>query len=160
MNPFLGGVAELTINLEDVKIGFYVDKEHSGTLSGFKATIIFDANELTNSSIVGTADASTLDTENPKRDAHLQSSEYLDAAKYPTMAFKSQAIVADGDGFVMKGLMTIKDVEREESISFNYADKLFKGTSTISMSYYNIGSYGKKKPEETQVKISFTVPVM
>lgn len=160
MNPFLGGVSELTIKSDDVKIGFYVDKDHSGTVSGFKATILFDVNDLANSSISGTVDASTLDTENPKRDAHLQSADYLDAAKYPTMGFKSTAIVAEGDGFTMKGLMTIKDVEREESISFGYSDNIFKGTSTISMSYYNIGGYAKKKPEETQVKISFAVPVM
>lgn len=160
MNPFLGGVSELTIKSDDVKIGFYVDEKHSGTISGFKATILFDVNDLANSSISGTVDAATLNTENPKRDEHLQSADYLDAKKYPTMGFKSTAIVAEGDGFVMKGLMTIKDVEREESIKFGYSDNLFKGTSTISMSYYNIGGYAKKKPEETQVKISFAVPVM
>jgi len=160
MNPFLGAVSELTINLEGVKIGFYVNKTHSGTMSGFKATIIFDANDLANSSISGTVDAKTINTDNPKRDGHLQSPEYLDVAKYPTMAFKSNSVAVDGEGYVMKGLMTIKDVEREESISFSYADKLFKGTSTISMSYYNIGDYAKKSPEETEVKISFAVPVM
>ena len=160
MNPFMGGVSELTIKSDDVKIGFYVDEKHSGTVSGFKATILFDVNDLTNSSISGTVDASTLDTENPKRDEHLHSADYLDAKKYPTMGFKSTSISAEGDGFVMKGLMTIKDVEREESITFSYADKLFNGKSTISMSYYNIGNYAKKSAEETQVKISFAVPVM
>ena len=76
------------------------------------------------------------------------------------MGFKSTGIAMDSDGFVMKGLMTIKDVEREESITFKYSDNMFKGSSTISMSYYSINDYAKKKPEETQVKISFVIPVL
>ena len=159
-NPFFSEVTELTIKSDEVKIGFYIDEDHSGTLTGFQAAILFDVNDLVNSSISGTIDASTLNTENPKRDAHLQSDDYLDVAKYPTMAFKSTGIAVDEDGFVMKGLMKIKDVEREESITFKYSDNIFKGSSTISMSHYNIHDYAKKKPEESQVKISFAIPVM
>jgi len=160
LNPFLGEVTELKIKSDDVKIGFYVDADHSGSLSGFQATILFDANDLTNSNISGTVDATTLNTDNPKRDAHLQSADYLDTKKFPTMGFKSTTMAVDANGFTMKGFMTIKDVEREELITFSYADNLFKGTSTISMSNYNIGSYAKKKAEDTQVKISFVIPVM
>lgn len=160
LNPFFDGVPELAIKSDEVKIGFYIDEDHSGTLSGFQAALLFDVNDLINSSISGTVDASTLNTDNAKRDAHLQSADYLDVAKYPTMGFKSTGIAMDSDGFVMKGLMTIKDVEREESITFKYSDNMFKGSSTISMSYYNINDYAKKKPEETQVKISFVIPVL
>jgi polyisoprenoid-binding protein YceI len=158
--PFFGAETELKIKSDDVKINFVVDADHSGSIGGFEATIKFDANDLTNSSISGTVDANTLDTDNAKRDAHLKSADYLDVEKYPKMGFKSTAIKADGNGFVMTGLMSIKDVEREETITFAFADHTFTGKSVISLSHYKIGGYAKKKPEESQITISFVVPVM
>lgn len=158
--PVIAGVAELKIKSDDVKIEFVVDADHAGSLGGFEATILFDANDLTNSSIAGTVDATTLDTDNAKRDAHLKSADYLDVEKYPTMGFKSTSISADANGFVMTGLMTIKDVEREEKITFSFADNTFKGSSSMALAHYKVGGYAKKKPEDTMITISFVIPVL
>lgn len=158
--PFFGAETELKIKSEDVKIHFVVDADHEGTMGGFEATINFDVNDLANSSISGTVDANTINTDNAKRDSHLKGADYLDVAKYPKMGFKSTGIKANDNGFVMIGLMSIKDVEREETITFSFADNTFTGKSVISLSYYKIGSYAKKKPEDSKITISFVVPVM
>ena len=81
-------------------------------------------------------------------------------AKYPTMSFKSISIEKDGNSFVMKGMMKIRDIEREEKIVFTYVDKVFKGETTIQAALYKIGNYADKKPEKTNVVISFLLPVM
>jgi polyisoprenoid-binding protein YceI len=157
---FLGNPAELKIKSDAVKIQFVGDKETEGTIGGFQASILFDAANLANSTISGTVDVKTLDTGIPKRDEHLKTADFFDVEKYPTMGFKSTSITAEGDAFIMKGLMTIKDVEREETLKFNYADNTFRASSTIQLSYYNVGGYAKKKPAETEVKISFLIPVV
>jgi polyisoprenoid-binding protein YceI len=157
---FFSGTTELKIKSDAVKIQFVGDKETDGTIGGFQASILFDAADLANSTISGTVDVKTLDTGIPKRDEHLKTADFFDAEKYPTMGFKSTSITAEGDSFIMKGLMTIKDVEREETIKFTYADDTFKAKSTIQLSYYNVGGYAKKKPADTEVKISLLIPVL
>lgn len=157
---FLSPVTELKIQSDAVKIHFVGDKETEGTVSGFQANILFDANDLTNSTISGTVDVKTLDTGIPKRDDHLKSADYFDAEKFPTMGFKSTSIILEGDAFVMKGMMTIKDVEREETIKFTFEDNTFKAKSIIQLSYYKVGGYANRKPADTEVKINFLIPVI
>lgn len=156
----LTGVNEFKIQSDAVKISFVEGKDTKGTIGGFKASIVFDTNDLANSSISGTVDVNTLSTDNPKRDEHLKSADYFEAAKYPVMSFKSTSISSDDlTKFSMKGLMKIKDVEREETITFTFSDNVFSASTTIQLAYYKVGSYAKKKPEQTNVKISFTIPV-
>lgn len=156
---FLTGSPELTVQSDAVKIDFVEGKDTQGSIGGFKATIVFDVNDLANSTISGTVDVNTISTGNPKRDEHLKTADYFDAKKFPTMAFKSTGISQEGDRFTMKGQMTIKEVTREETITFGFADNTFKGSTTIQLSYYKVGGYANKKPEQTNVKISFLVPV-
>ncbi|HLN14723.1 MAG TPA: YceI family protein [bacterium] len=54
-----------------------------------------------------TADAASIDTGEPKRDDHLRSPDFLDAAKYPQIKFESDAITAKGAGYVVSGTLTI-----------------------------------------------------
>lgn len=156
--PFVYGTTEVKMNIETAKINFVADMQNTtGTVGGLIATIKFDPNDLANSTISGTVDVNTLDTETPKRDEHLKSADYFDAAKYPTMSFSSTGFTAKGDQFVMTGKMKIKDVEREESISFSFKSNTYKGECTIQAANYNLGNFSKKKPEETNVKISFVI---
>jgi polyisoprenoid-binding protein YceI len=158
--PFLGSSQSLTIKSDAVKITFVADMQNtSGSVSGFNAKILFNLDDLSNSMIQGNVDVNTLETGNAKRDEHLKSADYFEAEKYPTMSFGSISIVQKGDAFIMKGKMKIKDVEREETIRFTYKDKVFKGEGTIQAAHYNIGDYASKKPEKTNVKISFLIPV-
>ncbi len=58
-------------------------------------------------------DVSHEDTDNRDRDADLRSPTYFDVAKYPTMTFRSNSIVAkDSSNFVVTGDLTIKNVTK------------------------------------------------
>lgn len=151
---------ELTLNLDAVRITFVADMQNTeGTVSGLKATIRFDKEDLTHATIEGTVDVQTLNTGNKKRDNHLKSADYFDVAKYPVMTFKSKKIEKTDERYVMTGMLTIKDVVREESIAFRFADNVFKGQSTIQLAHYGVGSFAKKSPDKTDVTISFLLPV-
>lgn len=158
--PFASLAQELTINFAGVKISFLADMQKTrGTISGLKAHIHFNADNLSQSKISGSVDVKTLDTGIPKRDEHLKSSDYFDAATYPTMTFKSGTFKQENGKYTMTGLMKIRDIERQETIEFTYENKVFKGETTIQAALYKIGNYADKAPDKTNVKIWFEIPI-
>jgi polyisoprenoid-binding protein YceI len=53
-------------------------------------------------------DASSVDTKEPKRDAHLRSPDFLDVEKHPHILFRSTEVVASGgEGYRVTGDLTI-----------------------------------------------------
>jgi polyisoprenoid-binding protein YceI len=83
-----------------------------GHLAGAAGTIELDEDDLTRSSVVATLDASTVDTGMAQRDAHLRSADFLDADRFPQIAFRSTRIEKAGDGYRITGDLTIRDVTR------------------------------------------------
>src|SRR5207244_6749167 len=58
--------------------------------------------------IAAVIDAASVDTSEPKRDAHLRSAYFLDVARYPTIAFRSTRIErADGGHWRVTGDLTL-----------------------------------------------------
>lgn len=150
---------ELSIKMDGVSISFLAEKQNtSGSVSGFKAKINFNVDDLSKSSISGTVDVNTIDTGNKKRDEHLKSADYFEATKYPTMSFTSKSFEKDGDKFVMKGILKIKEKEHEETIVFSFKDNVFRGEASIQLSNYDVGDFSTAK--KNGVKISFEIPVM
>jgi len=148
----------LHVKADKVKISFVADMQKTeGTIGGFKADIHFDTDNLSASHISGSVDVSTIDTGIEKRDEHLRSEDYFHEEKYPKITFSSGSITKEGDTYVMTGKLKIKDVEREEKITFTYVDNIFKAETTIQASNYGI--FEKKGPKKTNVKISFAIPV-
>src|SRR5690349_10141921 len=60
-------------------------------------TVHADDKDLTHSVIEATIDVASIDTREPKRDEHLKSPEFFDAAKYPTITFRSKSITKTGE---------------------------------------------------------------
>jgi len=83
-----------------------------GRFKKFSATIeTNDQQVLTR--VVVTADAASIDTGEPKRDDHLRSPDFLDAAKYPEVKFESDAVKpAKGDAYAVSGKLTIRGETR------------------------------------------------
>jgi polyisoprenoid-binding protein YceI len=158
--PLLTSAQSLRVKADGVKISFIADMQKTeGTVGGFMAKINFNLDDLAASTIQGSVDANTLSTNNDKRDEHLKSADYFDAEKYPKMSFTSKSIVKEANSYVMTGTMKIKNVEREEKITFTYKDKIFVAEGTIQAANYDLGNFAKKDPNQTNVKISFAIPV-
>jgi polyisoprenoid-binding protein YceI len=61
-----------------------------------------------------TVDATTIDTNEPKRDAHLKSPDFFDVAKFPTLTFKSKKVEKGKEGHLtLVGDLTIHGVTKE-----------------------------------------------
>ena len=85
-----------------------------GKFKDFSGKIVVDRDDLTKSSAQATIKVASIDTDNQKRDDHLRSADFFDAAKYPEMKFQSRAWKKTGDdSYDVTGDLTIKDVTRE-----------------------------------------------
>jgi polyisoprenoid-binding protein YceI len=81
-----------------------------GKLAG---QVFLDDAELTKSHVEATIDATTINTREPKRDAHLRSPDFFDVAKYPTLTFKSTQVKRAGkDRLAVTGELTLHGVTR------------------------------------------------
>ena len=149
----------LTINSDEALVDFnFVSEEAIGTVKGIKATIDFDPSNLSIASIKGTADVTTLSTNNKMRDNHLQKPDMFNAEKYPTMEFKSSSISKTEKGYEMKGLMKIKGTEKEVIVNFTYTDKTFVGRTIIYSNDFDV--FSRKKREDSKVLVKITIPVL
>ncbi|MBC8065542.1 MAG: polyisoprenoid-binding protein [Chlorobia bacterium] len=91
-----------------------------GRFNKFSGKLIEDPSDLTKSSVEFTAQVDSIDTAVPPRDTHLKTADFFDAAKYPTMTFKSTKIEKKGDGYVVTGDLKIKDKTKSISIPFKH----------------------------------------
>jgi polyisoprenoid-binding protein YceI len=68
----------------------------------------------TTAKVAVTIEATSVNTREPKRDDHLRSADFFDAAKFPTLTFVSKKVVSAGEGRLkMTGDLTIHGVTRE-----------------------------------------------
>jgi polyisoprenoid-binding protein YceI len=57
-----------------------------------------------------TLDAASFDSKNPKRDTHIRSADFLDVAKHPTIAYRSNAVAQHDEHWHVDGTLTVKGV--------------------------------------------------
>lgn len=155
----LGSFAQsLKIDAENAKVTFKVSTEDvTGTLTGMEATINFNADDLSKSSIKGSIPVSTVSTGNKTRDGHLQAEEYFNASKFPKMEFESSKIEKTDKGFVMTGKMTIRGVSNDMRINFTFENNTFEGKGVVYTNDYDFAV--AKNKDDSKVLVKFTVPV-
>ncbi len=134
----------------------------SGSISGLTGTIHFSPDDLANSTITGSVDVNTINTENSGRDKHLKNADFFDAPTYPHMTIKSKSIKKDGSNYIMDASLTIKSTTKTISLPFSFtpADAtkgLFKAEFEIDRVEYGVGESGLIMGNT--VKISLFVPV-
>src|SRR5450759_54846 len=81
-----------------------------GEFAKLSGSVVYDPAKPDATTIDATIDAASINNNNEKRDAHLKSPDFFDAAKFPTLTFKSKrAWKADGvlqveDSLTMHGV--------------------------------------------------------
>lgn len=88
-----------------------------GSISGVTGTIVWDANDLSKSSVETTIDTNTVSTNNTYRDKDLKSPNFFDVAKYPTMTFKSTSVKRVDGKLQVTGDLTLTGVTKSVTLA-------------------------------------------
>ena len=86
-----------------------------GNLSG---TVSFDGKSFSTIKAEAVIDVGSINTREKKRDDHLRSADFFDAAKFPAITFKSKRVEnVKGNNFNLVGDLTMRGVTREVTLA-------------------------------------------
>jgi polyisoprenoid-binding protein YceI len=84
-----------------------------GEFTAVNGTLRLNDNDSTRSQVEASIDASSINTRDPQRDAHLKSPDFFNVEQFPTLTFKSTRISKKGDDrYSVEGELTIHGVTR------------------------------------------------
>ena len=128
----------ISSNAQDVK-QWTLDKNHTsvsfeikhffntvhGSFNNYQGDFWFDPNNLTDSKFTFTIPASSIDTNNEKRDTHLRSEDFFYVEKYPNITFESTGFEKkSGANYVVKGDLTIRGITRKVAVPFEITGEM------------------------------------
>jgi len=167
-------------NIDQVHTNFYFDIKHTyatvrGQFMDFTGDVYFDPDNPDKSRFNFVIKVDSVDTKVSKRDTHLRSPDFFDAAQYPVITFKSSKVSkGEGNTYIVDGTLTIKDVSRPVALTFVYLGQkenpLKKGetvagldaTLTIDRLEYHVGDgkFYKMGVVDKDVDILFTLELL
>lgn len=114
-----------TIDASHSEVGFAVKHLMISTVRGrfaaVQGSVNFADGDFSQASADVTIDATSIDTREEKRDAHLRSADFFDVEKHPTLRFVSRRVQGiAGSSFELVGDLTIKDVTREVTLQVEF----------------------------------------
>jgi polyisoprenoid-binding protein YceI len=95
-----------------------------GKFNDFSATITYDENDISKSSMTGTIKVASIDTDNEKRDNHLRSADFFDVEKFPEITFQSKRVEKKDKNYVLLGDLTMRGVTKEVAVPFTVTEKI------------------------------------
>ncbi|WP_240703472.1 YceI family protein [Thermomonas aquatica] len=137
----------------------------SASFSGVDGSLVYDAADVGKSSVQVTLPLSGLNGFSEKFNAHLNSADFFDSAKFPTASFKSTKVEAAGEGKLkVTGELTIKDITKPVVLDValnkrgegnNGGAKIgFDATATIKRTDYGMGMAVPMVSDEIALRIT------
>ncbi|KFD38582.1 YceI family protein [Schleiferia thermophila] len=151
--PFaLCGQLQKEVRFEIKNLGSTVE----GQFEEFSLDIQWNESNPLTSKISGSVQVESINTGIGLRDRHLRSSSYFDAKKFPTITFKARKIeqTAGRDEYKVIGLLTIKDISREETFTLHIDERgreIF--TTIIDRRKYRVGGKSITMGDEVKVTV-------
>ena len=144
-------------------MGFSNPTAHFGTVDG---TLVYNADDVSQSSVEVTLPLSGLNSFTAKFDEHLRSADFFDAATFPVATFKSTKVEAAGTNkLTVTGELTIKDQTKPVvlDVTVNGAGEHpmmkvpavgFDATTTIKRTDFGVGAYAPNVSDEVTLRIT------
>lgn len=147
-----------TVDKAHSKVGFTVThlmlSEVDGNFKTFDAKITTTKPDLSDAVFDMTADVSSINTDNERRDGDLKSDKFFDVAKYPTITFKSTSFKkVEGKKYKVTGDLTMHGVTKPVTLDVimngpvtnesprGKTEKVgFKATGTLKRSDFGVGT--------------------
>jgi polyisoprenoid-binding protein YceI len=131
-----------------------------------EGTLVFDEQHPAQSSVQVTLPLDRLDTHVPALDEHLKKPDFFDAAKYPTVTFKSTAVQPlGGNKFKVTGNLTVHGVTRPVVLDatlnkvgphpMTKAQSIgFDATASLKRSDFGVGAYVPAVSDDITIRIT------
>lgn len=104
--------------------------------------ITFDPNDLSKTVINVSLDASTIETGNTTKNKHARSENWFFVEQFPVIQFKSTKVIETGNGYLMKGELELRGIQKEVLIPFMFTDQgeiaQFQGTLKVNRKDFGI----------------------
>src|SRR5690606_3243558 len=164
--------APVTYDLDPTHTNVLAQWSHFGFSHPFanfgdvQGTLVYDADNVSASSVEVTLPLSGLEAFSSKFNEHLRSADFFDAEKYPTAKFRSTKVEPAGEGKLkVTGELTIKDITRPVvlDVTFNKAADHpmlkvpaigFDATATILRRESGGGAYAPNVGDEVTLRIT------
>jgi len=143
--------------------GFSHPVAHFGKVDG---TITYDPAKPAASSVQVTIPLDGLNSHVPDFDEHLKSADFFDAAKFPTITFKSTKVEAAGEKKLkVSGDLTVHGVTKPAVLDVTInkigeqpmakrAAAGFDATTTLKRSDFGLGKYAPNVSDEVSIRIT------
>lgn len=102
----------------------------TGSIKMKEVSITTPKTDFTDATVTMVADMSTINTGIPDRDKHLQTADFFDVAKYPTITFKSNSFKkTDAKNYTIAGDLTMHGITKPVTLTaiVNTADHPMTG---------------------------------
>jgi polyisoprenoid-binding protein YceI len=119
-----------------------------GNFKIFDGTMEHTKADFTDAKVAFTIDVNSINTESERRDNHLKSDDFFNAAQFPQMKFVSTGMKALGNNkFQLSGNLTIRDISKPVVFDVSYGGTInagqgrksgFKAKATIDRFNYNL----------------------
>ncbi|MFV0605352.1 MAG: YceI family protein [Niabella sp.] len=130
-----------------------------GVLSGVKGKLVFNPRKLSASSFDVTVDVNTINTDNEKRDKHLKTDDFFDAAQYPVIRIASTTIVSKGGNkYKAIAMLSIKKITKK--IGFDFVavpitgGYQFTGSFVINRREFDVGGSSMTMGDNVTVNLN------
>ncbi len=161
---FISVFAQKTLTPTDVgsKVHFVIKNfgiNTGGDITGLKGSVFINPKNPAASSADVTAEVKTIDTDNDRRDRHLQQNDFFDAAKYPTIRIKSTSIkpLERTGEYSFTGELTMHGVTKSITFPMNVLPQidgyLFTGDFEINRLDYGIGTESATMGDNVEVSL-------
>lgn len=102
-------------------VSYLVITDVEGNFEEFEGAITSNGDDFHDATIEFTAEISSINTENEKRDSHLQSDDFFNAENFPQLIFKSKSFKKiDDKNYKLVGDLTMRDVTKEVELHIVY----------------------------------------
>ena len=133
-NPATAEVKTYSIDAAHSSVSFKVRHlglaNVTGSFRSYEVDLAMDPDDLSTLRTEAVIQVESIDTGIDKRDDHLRSADFFEAASYPTIKFVSKEVRnIDGSEFELVGDLTIRDVTREVVLEAEVVGTASHGTS-------------------------------
>ncbi|MGB0167144.1 MAG: YceI family protein [Luteibaculum sp.] len=127
------------------KVKHLVISTVTGQFNDFEGSLVSENDNFHDAKAKFKIDVNSIDTNVSDRDQHLRSPDFFDAEKYPNILFDGTLHHKDGENYVLKGDLTIKNTTKTVELKVHYGGSMVDGYGQKKAGFEIEGKINRKE---------------